>query len=80
MKIEFTKEWCLRMAELEAQSTSDLDIGAGPLVKQAAPAQWPRDDAYWQPSNPRRDLVKAAALILAEIERIDRVGAQGDSK
>lgn len=38
MKIEFTKEWCLRMAELEAQSTSDLDIGAGPLVKQAAPA------------------------------------------
>jgi HTH-type transcriptional regulator, competence development regulator len=36
MKIEFTKEWCLRMAELEAQSASDLDIGAGPLVKQAA--------------------------------------------
>lgn len=38
MKIEFTKEWCLRMAALEAQSTSDLDIGAGPVTKQAAPA------------------------------------------
>lgn len=38
MKIEFTKEWCLRMAELEAQSASDLDIGSGPLVKQVAPA------------------------------------------
>lgn len=28
--------------------------------------------AWWKPSNPRRALVKAAALILAEIERIDR--------
>jgi HTH-type transcriptional regulator, competence development regulator len=36
MKIEFSKEWCLRMAELEAQSAFDLDIGAGPLVKEAA--------------------------------------------
>ena len=48
-------------------------------VTRAAPAQWPWDDAYWKPSNPRRDLVKAAALILAEIERIDRVGAQGEN-
>ena len=38
MKIEFTEEWCLRMAELEAQSASDLDIGVGPLVMEAARA------------------------------------------
>ena len=25
MKIEFTKEWCLRMAELEAHTASDHD-------------------------------------------------------
>lgn len=29
MKMEFTKEWCLRMAELEAESTSNFDVGPG---------------------------------------------------
>lgn len=33
---------------------------------------WPFDDSWWRPGTPRRDLVKAAALILAEIERLDR--------
>ncbi|WHP32810.1 hypothetical protein QMG90_07880 [Trabulsiella odontotermitis] len=36
------------------------------------PFDWPWDDSWWKPSNPRRDLVKANALLLAEIERIDR--------
>lgn len=36
------------------------------------PAHWPWDRAWWKQTNPRRDLVKAGALILAEIERIDR--------
>lgn len=51
-----------------------------------APAYWPwyADNdisggwgkpihAWWKPTNPRRDLVKSAALILAEIDRIDRL-------
>jgi len=33
---------------------------------------WPWAEIWWKPSTPRRDLVKAAALLLAEIERIDR--------
>lgn len=33
---------------------------------------WPWTHDWWKPTNPRRDLVKAGALILAEIERIDR--------
>lgn len=33
---------------------------------------WPWDEKWWKPTEPRRDLVKAGALILAEIERIDR--------
>lgn len=34
---------------------------------------WPWPDCRgWKPTNPRRDLVKAGALILAEIERLDR--------
>lgn len=33
---------------------------------------WPWDRSWLKPTSPRRDLVKAAALILAEIERLDR--------
>lgn len=33
---------------------------------------WPWDGSWFKPSSPRRDLVKAGALILAEIERLDR--------
>lgn len=35
---------------------------------------WPRswDREWWKPTDRRRDLVKAGALILAEIERLDR--------
>ena len=33
---------------------------------------WPFDPSWWKPGRPRRNLVKAAALIVAEIERIDR--------
>lgn len=43
------------------------------------PNNWPWDPKWWKPTNPRRDLVKAGALILAEIERIDRAAAgKGD--
>ncbi len=33
---------------------------------------WPWDRSWFKPTNPRRDLVKAGALIVAEIERLDR--------
>lgn len=33
---------------------------------------WPWDLIWWKPSNARRNLIKAAALIVAEIERLDR--------
>jgi hypothetical protein len=33
---------------------------------------WPWDMKWWKPKDRRRDLVKAGALILAEIERLDR--------
>ncbi|HGW3098907.1 TPA: ead/Ea22-like family protein [Citrobacter freundii] len=36
------------------------------------PMDWPWAPEWWKPTNPRRNLVKAGALILAEIERIDR--------
>lgn len=37
-----------------------------------APYGWPWSGSWWKPSTPRRDLVKAIALCIAEIERMDR--------
>lgn len=36
------------------------------------PSYWPWERQWWKPKDRRRDLVRAAALIVAEIERIDR--------
>jgi hypothetical protein len=33
---------------------------------------WPWTRSWWKPKDRRRDLVRAAALLLAEIERLDR--------
>jgi hypothetical protein len=48
---------------------------------QDPPPLWPRSWArqWWKPSSSRRDLVKAAALILAEIERLDRANPPSQS-
>lgn len=34
---------------------------------------WPWDAKWWKPKGRRSNLVRAAALIVAEIERIDRL-------
>jgi len=39
---------------------------------KAAPPDWPWDTSWWKPKSIREDLVRAGALILAEIERLDR--------
>ena len=41
-------------------------------TKGDEPNPWPWDRKWWKPSTLRRHCVKAAALLLAEIERIDR--------
>lgn len=47
--------------------------------RQAVHALWPWDREWWKPTPafPRRMLVKAGALILAEIERLDRSASLG---
>jgi len=54
-------------------------LGSGVVEHWAAPMAakdfWPWDAKWWKPSTPRRNLVKAAALILAEIERLDRASS-----
>jgi hypothetical protein len=42
---------------------------------ERVPDDWPWDEKWWKPKTPRKDLVRAAALLLAEIERIDRAEA-----
>lgn len=41
------------------------------------PELWPWPEEWWKPTTIRRDLVKAGALVLAEIERIDRAAGIG---
>lgn len=40
------------------------------------PSAWPWSLRWWKPRGARRDLVRAAALIVAEIERLDRCPAK----
>jgi len=43
----------------------------------SCPVLWPWSRVWWKPKNRRRDLVRAAALIVAEIERLDRLTESG---
>lgn len=49
--------------------------GAGWTHKLIAPITtlWPWALSWWKPKDRRRDLVRAGALIIAEIERLDRL-------
>lgn len=40
---------------------------------EAPPAVWPWAPEWWKPKDRRRNMVRAAALLLAEIERHDRM-------
>lgn len=40
---------------------------------------WPWDRSFFKPGTARRDLIKAAALLVAEIERMDRAALQADA-
>ncbi|GGJ13984.1 hypothetical protein [Neoroseomonas lacus] len=44
-----------------------------------APRNWPWHPSWWKPKDRRHDLIRAAALIVAEIERLDRAMAKCDS-
>ena len=37
------------------------------------PDEWPWGEEWWNPQSPIRDLVKAGALIAAEIDRLQRL-------
>lgn len=67
--------------ELALAAASYAHIASVPVESRnpaGIPPMWPWSPEWWKPTTPRRDLVKAAALILAEIERLDRAASRED--
>lgn len=64
------------LAAAAASYALNASAKAGGFAGYSAPPDaWPWDSGYWNPKEPRRDLIRAAALIFAEIERLDRATA-----
>lgn len=72
----------------DAHADGGLAHAAGCYAKRAAfpelnrhpPMTWPWEARWWKPGDRRRMLVKAGALILAEIERLDRAALAPEQK
>lgn len=43
-----------------------------PVVTRGVPCDWPWSDYWWKPRVPRHDLIRAIALLVAEVECLDR--------
>ncbi|WP_142847267.1 hypothetical protein [Telmatospirillum sp. J64-1] len=52
----------------------------GPRAPRWYDMLWPWPLTWWKPKNKRRDLIRAAALIVAEIERLDRAALPSPSQ
>lgn len=63
--------------ELSAAATCYAYFGWVRPSNGKAPTVWPWEDSWWKPKDRRRDLIRAAALIVAEIERLDRATERG---
>lgn len=70
----YQQDELLRAASGYVQRRLEERFMGGPAHVSAPPPGWPwlKDD--WNPQARRRDLIKAAALIVAEVERMDRAG------
>jgi len=53
-------------------------IASDTAPQASIPQMWPWPDYWWKPTTERRNLVKAGALILAEIERLDRAAMSSE--
>lgn len=53
----------------------DFKDGLTRYQDEDLPDEWPAawHEEWWKPKDPRRDLVRAAALLIAEIDRLDRI-------
>lgn len=60
-------------------ASEQIDMEGHEIDEDILPEHWPWDAKWWKPSDPRRNLVKAAALLIAEIERLDRQPSTKDA-
>lgn len=63
---------CYRSGQLAEAAICYAISGTARTQDDAIKRFWPWDVSWWKPTDRRRDLLKAGALILAEIERLDR--------
>ena len=75
----------LRQMEAEGYSTKHDDAHVDGALLSAAVCyvgvEWPWAEADWKPTDDAvRNLVKAGALIAAEIDRLQRIRAAADQK
>lgn len=63
----------LAMAAACYAAKSAGDYSAESFAPSVRELKWPFPRNWWKPKDRRRDLVRAGALILAEIERLDRM-------
>lgn len=61
-----------RAASCYADAATWRDCDRTGAMLKSRPPFWPWDRSWWKPTTKRRDLVKAGALIIAEIERLAR--------
>jgi hypothetical protein len=67
----------LRLAAACYAAPEAVNFDHNPNLKRGVPAHlsllfWPWDFDWWKPRDTRRDLIRAAAMLVAEIERLDR--------
>lgn len=64
-----------------AKAAAAYTLSACGFQPDAAREMWPStwSPRWWKPTEPRRDLIKAGALIVAEIERRDRAASTEES-
>lgn len=75
---------CYALESLNATPGPRIGRGIGQAYRQIAfdagiPKYWPWEPQWWKPKDERRNLIRAAALIIAEIERLDRAGTKKPS-
>lgn len=63
-----------------AAASWDLEDCGTEYDSHPAPKNWPWEPEWWKPKSARSDLVRAGALILAEIERLDRAADKGGAE
>ncbi|CAN1721962.1 protein of unknown function [Hyphomicrobium sp. 1Nfss2.1] len=72
---------CYALGQTDVSLSATIGVpfaGKGFAHVSASRQLWPWDRECWKPTKRRHDLIKAAALIVAEIERLDRLAAESE--